>query len=288
MRLSQYPKTETLAANSYLITDHPSKGTKAVIPKDLMKNLLSFTDRDMFFDFLDEIADLPMRKKIFRGKNLGASISEEQNDAIKDGSFKGMFVGDYWEIGEDQFVIYDMDYYVSSNVPHHLILCENKLIGPYVMSDLTSGSVGFANSYVYQTVLADYDSKLNGIFSTHCFSVPYQISSEISADNVVIANVNNTKCSGIMSEVEIYGTVAFSNMSKYGPALNSPFGRFSYFSLKGYWDLFGTGFRFWLRNNSSFRNGYYCFFCANDLIPNAVHQTSDVIYVLPFFTIKGV
>lgn len=285
MRLSQYPKTETLAANSYLITDHPSNGTKAVIPKDLMKNLLSFTDRDMFFSFLDEIATITLRRKIFRGKNLGDSITEEQNEAIKDGSFKGMFVGDYWEIGEDFFVIYDMDYYISSNVPHHLVLSENKSIGKYQMASSESETIGFANSTIYQTVLADYDTKLNGIFSDHCLVVPYPLSGNINTNNQVSGLSPNDKCSCIMSETELYGTNFYTSLSLEGAATLSPFGKFSYFFHRGYLDLKGK--RIWLRNGSHYSKCYYCIFEPDQLAPNTTRQINSND-VWPIFTIKGV
>lgn len=285
MRLSQYPKTETLAANSYLITDHPSNGTKAVIPKDLMKNLLSFTDRDMFFDFLDEIATITLRRKIFRGKNLGDSITEEQNEAIKDGSFKGMFIGDYWEIGENYFVIYDMDYYRwSSKVPHHLVLSENKLIGKVVMKDSVTG-VGFANTDIYQSTLSLYDQKIVGIFGDHCFVVPFLISSDIDGtNNYVTSTQNNGKVSTLMSEVNLYGFPSYSNLENNGAYVQSTLGQLSYFQLRNLMDINNV---IWLRDYSFYNRGFFCIYQPSLGSSSCASQKSNA-YFWPIFTIKGV
>ena len=39
-----------------------------------------------------------MHRNIFRGKSLGESITAEQLEVIRDGSFRDLYVGDYWEI----------------------------------------------------------------------------------------------------------------------------------------------------------------------------------------------
>ena len=48
---------------------------------------------------LNELIDNPyMHRNVFRGKNLGEFITDEQLAAIRDGSFDDLYVGDYWEI----------------------------------------------------------------------------------------------------------------------------------------------------------------------------------------------
>ena len=38
------------------------------------------------------------RNSIYRGKNLGTSVTAEQWDSIESGAFDNMFIGDYWTI----------------------------------------------------------------------------------------------------------------------------------------------------------------------------------------------
>lgn len=49
-----------------------------------------------------------MHRNIFRGKHLGESITEEQLEVIRDGSFADLYVGDYWEINGTKYRIADI------------------------------------------------------------------------------------------------------------------------------------------------------------------------------------
>lgn len=62
---------------------------------------------------------------IFRGKNLGDRITEEQYEKIQDGTFKDLYIGDYWIINGIKYIIVDFDYF--SHDKHHLVLMGNKV-----------------------------------------------------------------------------------------------------------------------------------------------------------------
>ncbi len=49
-----------------------------------------------------------MHRNIFRGKSLGESITAEQLEVIRDGSFRDLYVGDYWEINGTKYRIADI------------------------------------------------------------------------------------------------------------------------------------------------------------------------------------
>lgn len=61
------------------------------------------------------IRDLPfdekslLKKASVRGGNLGTSVTDEQYAAIADGSFDGLYLGDFWEIDGIQWRIVDFD-----------------------------------------------------------------------------------------------------------------------------------------------------------------------------------
>lgn len=75
---------------------------------------------------LDSFAPVELRRVIFRGKNLGTALTAVQKAAIKDASFKGMFLGDYWNIGGRIWRIVDMDYWYNCGdtafISHHLVI----------------------------------------------------------------------------------------------------------------------------------------------------------------------
>ena len=51
---------------------------------------------------------------IYRGKFLGNSVTAEQYQAITNGTFDDLYVGDYWTINGHTYLIGDIDYYLRS------------------------------------------------------------------------------------------------------------------------------------------------------------------------------
>ena len=51
---------------------------------------------------------------IYRGKNLGTSVTAAQWAAIANGSFTDLYIGDYWVIGDFNWRIAAFDYYYKS------------------------------------------------------------------------------------------------------------------------------------------------------------------------------
>lgn len=56
------------------------------------------SDEEEYFACLDKVlSGANQRNCVYRGKNLGRRATEEQKQGIKDGTFKGLFLGDYWQ-----------------------------------------------------------------------------------------------------------------------------------------------------------------------------------------------
>lgn len=78
------------------------------------------------YDNIDSSYGAGAHNSLYRGKFLGTSVTDEQWAAIRNGSFKDMFIGDYWTIGGIDYVICDFDYYIyCGNVnitQHHIVI----------------------------------------------------------------------------------------------------------------------------------------------------------------------
>ncbi|MBO5014691.1 MAG: hypothetical protein J6C92_02655 [Bacteroidaceae bacterium] len=110
---------------------------------------------------------------IYRGKNLGSSVSAEQWAQIGAGTFDDMFVGDYWVINGVTWRIAAFDYWVNANSlsKHHVVIvpdtnlatCQmnstNTTAGAYYNSDFRTGN----NS---NTGRATAISAVNGAFGS--------------------------------------------------------------------------------------------------------------------------
>ena len=63
---------------------------------------------------------------IFRGKNLGTSVTQGQWTAIQNGTFDDLYIGDYWVIGGFNWRIAAFDYYLNcgdaSFTSHHAVI----------------------------------------------------------------------------------------------------------------------------------------------------------------------
>lgn len=105
---------------------------------------------DAFFSMLDTFIAPEQRRMTFRGKNLGGAVTTAQKAAIRDGSFKGLFLGDYWVINNVTWRIADFDYWVNCGdtaaPPHHLVIVPDTALYNHVMNDTHTTEGGYTGS----------------------------------------------------------------------------------------------------------------------------------------------
>ncbi len=125
-----------------LITQYINPLEKAILNNNDNINQIvqktKYLTSDGIYDWLDTWIPVSVRKNIVRIKKIGSVFTDEQKAVIRDGSFRGMFIGDYWayhnlrtdEIGRAcpewvNFRLADFDYYKNSgrittkiNKPH--------------------------------------------------------------------------------------------------------------------------------------------------------------------------
>ena len=99
LNLSELTQINVADAGDKLLLGLQGGGVEAISAKDFLYALV-------------DASSLNLRTEIARGKNLGTEFTAEQKVAIADGSFKGLFLGDYWEIDGNKFRIVDFDYFM--------------------------------------------------------------------------------------------------------------------------------------------------------------------------------
>lgn len=91
-----------------------------------------------------------MHANTWRGKKLGTVVTDEQIAAIRDGTFKDLFIGDYWFINNRAWRIADMDYFYNVGddpfMKHHLVIIPDKRLYDTVMNNALTTSGGYAGS----------------------------------------------------------------------------------------------------------------------------------------------
>ena len=117
---------------------------------------------------LDGFAPVELRRVLFRGKNLGTALTAVQKAAIKDGSFKGMFLGDYWSIGGRIWRIVDMDYWYNCGdtafTSHHLVIMPDEALYNAQMNTTNVTTGGYVGSVMYKSNLANAKTIVNAAF----------------------------------------------------------------------------------------------------------------------------
>lgn len=111
MKISDYPAVRSLNEDDCLIVDGETGGTRRAGASDAVLSSLSLMSHHV-------------RRTIFRGKTLGSGLTLEQKTAIQNGTFDGLWLGDYWEIGGVKWRIADFDYWLNKGdakfLSHHL------------------------------------------------------------------------------------------------------------------------------------------------------------------------
>lgn len=150
---------------------------------------------------------------IYRGKNLGTSVTAAQWAAIADGSFTDLYIGDYWVIDGVNWRIAAFDYYYKTGdtpcTTHHVVIVPDTSLYSHVMNSTSTTTGGYIGSKMYTEGLAEAKTKINSAFG----------SSHILSHRQLLVNaVTNGKPSGgswydstveLMTEHNVYGGKIF-------------------------------------------------------------------------------
>ena len=94
-----------------------------------------------------------MRRNIYRGKNLGTSVTPAQKTAITTGTFKDMYVGDYWVINGVIWRIADINYWYNcgdtSFTKNHLVMVPDSTLYSTQMNETNITVGGYVGSKMY-------------------------------------------------------------------------------------------------------------------------------------------
>lgn len=112
---------------------------------------------------------------IYRGKNLGTSVTAAQWAAIADGSFTDLYIGDYWVIDGVNWRIAAFDYYYKTGdtacTTHHVVIVPDTTLYSHAMNDTNVTTGGYIGSKMYTEGLTEAKTKINSAFgSSHILS----------------------------------------------------------------------------------------------------------------------
>lgn len=222
---------------------HDGNGVKVITVENLHKGLQ--TDIDSVRNVLADGA--AAHNCIYRGKNLGTSVTAEQYAAISSGKFTDLYIGDYWVIKGVTYRIAAFDYYYNCGdtnfTKHHAVIVPDTSLYKAQMntSNVTTG--GYTGSAMYKSNLAQAKTTIKAAFG----------SAHVLTKRELLTNaVNGNTPSGwawfdsdveLMNEVQAYGSVAWGAHDGNGYNVASGDGQFPLFmfdrtklhNLEDYW-----------------------------------------------------
>lgn len=208
---------------------HDGNGVKVITVENLHKGLQA--DIDSVRNVLADGA--AAHNCIYRGKNLGTSVTAEQYAAISSGKFTDLYIDDYWVIKGVTYRIAAFDYYYNCGdtnfTKHHVVIVPDTSLYKAQMntSNVTTG--GYTGSAMYKSNLAQAKTTIKAAFG----------SAHVLTKRELLTNaVNGNTPSGwawfdsdveLMNEVQVYGSVAWGAHDGNGYNVASGDGQFPLF-----------------------------------------------------------
>lgn len=149
---------------------------------------------------------------IYRGKNLGTSVTAAQWAAIADGSFTDLYIGDYWVIGGVTYRIAAFDYYYRTGDrvcnTHHVTLVPDGIMYTHAMNDTGVTTGGYVGSKMYTEGLEQAKTTIKAAFSGHVLSHRVYLTNAV-ADGHPSAGAWYYSEVDLMNEQMVYGGAIF-------------------------------------------------------------------------------
>lgn len=169
----------------------------------------------------DEIAPLLFNNAgahnaIYRGKNLGSSVTAVQYAEIAAGTFKDMYIGDYWTIGGVNYRIAAFDYYLNcgdtNTTAHHVVLVPDTNLYSHVMNDTNITTGAYVGSKMYTEGLEQAKTTIKAAFSGRVLSHRIYLSNATSNGKASAGAWVDSEVD-LMCEHMVYGNGVFSPVS---------------------------------------------------------------------------
>lgn len=215
---------------------------------------------------------------IYRGKNLGNTVTDEMYASITAGTFDDMFVGDYFTINGGVYRIagFNLIKNCGDNISVGNCVCivPDGSMEQYAMNSTATSEGGYAGSEMRTTHLASIAETVETDFgSQHVISYRDMLTTAATDGQASAWDWNDCKVE-LMSEVMVYGTKVWGNSGYEVGCLNE---QFPLFRLNP--ESIHRRFSYWLRSVGSAADFAYVYSRGYASYTNASSSSG----VRPFF-----
>lgn len=209
------------------ITELPSLSAKNVNPASNLLPVVAGnqTDRATLNDLLEGYFNrgaltsgsaAALKNCLPRFKYLGTSVTSEQWAAIQNGTFDGLFLGDYWTINGVDYIIVAFDYWLNTGdtpcTKHHVVVIPRVNLYTYKFNPTNTTEGGYVGSDLYKNGLTQAKTTINSAFgSAHILSHRQYLMNAVTNGNPTGSDWYDSTVE-LMNENMVYGGRQFSPM----------------------------------------------------------------------------
>ncbi len=182
------------------------------------------TDANQMNSAINDIMNVPLyidgagaHNSIYRGNKLGTSVSTTQWGHISDGTFKDLYIGDYWEINGTKYRIAAFDYYLNKGdtpmTVHHAVIVPDTVLGTGAMNSSHTTDGAYIGSQMYKTGLSSVKSKIKTDFgSSHILTHRNIFNNAVDGGHAVGSAWCDSQIE-LMTPNNVYGSSLFTPVS---------------------------------------------------------------------------
>lgn len=153
---------------------------------------------------------------IYRGRNLGESVTEIQYANIAAGTFDNLYIGDYWKINNVNYRIAAFDYYYNTGdtscTAHHVVVVPDKPLYNHVMNDTNVVTGAYVGSKMYTEGLNRAKEMINTAFgSEHILNHKQFLYTTVNSGGFTTTGEWLNSTVELMNERNVFGNAVFSN-----------------------------------------------------------------------------
>ena len=152
---------------------------------------------------------------VYRGKYLGAAVTDEQWAAINAGTFEDLYIGDYWTIGGVNYRIAAFDYYYktgdTSCTTHHVVIVPDTNMYTHAMNDTNVTTGAYVGSKMYTEGLDTAKTTINSAFGSDHILNHRQYLQNATTSGYASAGSWYDSTVELMTEQNVYGCKILGN-----------------------------------------------------------------------------
>lgn len=205
------------AGDDSLLLIHDGTGVKTISTANFKKDLKEYMEGVNTILAQLTYDNAGAHNSIYRGKNLGTTVTEEQWEAISSGTFTDLYIGNYWVIGGVNWRIAAFDYYLNcgdtSFTKHHAVIVPDTCLYNAQMNTTNVTTGAYKGSAMYTANLVQAKSTINSAFgSSHVLSHRIYLSNATSNGRASAGEWTDSTVD-LMCEHMVYGSGIFSPVS---------------------------------------------------------------------------